>query len=94
MGLICLTRTAEPAPQINLVPAEPIDLGSTASAVYLARDVAAATDMPLESVWWSLCNVPDNMLVLLDSPQGWSALAGYISCDLGLPAADYAPEVH
>lgn len=90
MGLMAIY---EPAPQINLRP-QPVDLGETASAVTLAREVAATLGVPLEDAWWSLCNVHDNMLALLDSPQGWSALAGYIACDLGLDAADYLPKVH
>ena len=50
--------------------------------------------MPVAMAWASLCSVPDNMLSLLDSPQGWTALAGFIACDLGIAAPDYCPKVH
>lgn len=94
MGLMSIHRAPEAAPQINFAPAEPVDLGSTAAAVTLAYQVADLINQPIDMVWWSLCNVPVNMLGLLDSPQGWTALAGYIACDLGEPALDYVPMVH
>jgi hypothetical protein len=93
MSLISLYRTPVAPPVVQLCPM-PYDLGETAAAVALARDVAELLDTNVGETWWSLCNVHDNMLALLESPQGWSALAGYIACDLGLGAADYAPVVH
>jgi hypothetical protein len=65
-----------------------------AAAIMLARDVAGLLDYPMDDVWWALCNVPIDMRILLDTPQGWSELASYISKDLGLGTADYLPSVH
>lgn len=90
MGLMAIY---EPAPQIQLRP-QPVDLGETASAVMLAQELADALGASVNETWHSLCSVHDNMLGLLQSPEGWSALAGYIACDLGLDAADYRPKVH
>ncbi|MAM39267.1 MAG: hypothetical protein CL949_12400 [Erythrobacter sp.] len=42
----------------------------------------------------ALTYVPDNLLHLLESPQGWSALAGFISADLGIVAPAFRPAIH
>lgn len=78
----------------HTVAPAPTDIGSTASAVALAAELADLLGEPLNMTWWSLCNVPVNMTHLLDSPQGWSALAGYVACDLGAPDPEYRPRVH
>lgn len=70
------------------------DLGQTAAALALAQDAAKLLGVDLEETWCSLCNLPLNMVGLLDSPQGWSVLAGYIADDLDLPGRIYWPEVH
>jgi hypothetical protein len=65
-----------------------------AAAITLARDVASFLDYPMDDVWWALCNVPVNMGSLLDTPQGWAALASYLANDLGMRTVDYLPSVH
>lgn len=65
-----------------------------AAAVTLAREVAGLLGYPVDDVWWALCNVPIAMAKLLDSPEGWSALAGYLACDLGMPDPEYRPRIH
>ena len=64
------------------------------AAEALAGEVAGSLGVPFGLAWDSLCGVPDNMLSLLDSPQGWTALAGFIAGDLGGDAPDYRPRVH
>jgi hypothetical protein len=41
-----------------------------------------------------LGTVPDNILVLLDSPEGWHALSGFVAVQLGTAACSYEPTVH
>lgn len=60
----------------------------------LANEIAGASDLGRAEVWDALCSVPDNMLALLESPQGWSALAAYVAEDLGWALNSYAPTVH
>lgn len=45
-------------------------------------------------VFDALTYVPDNMLPLLCSPEGWSALAQFVAADLGSPCLNYRPTVH
>jgi hypothetical protein len=65
-----------------------------ASAMRLVGDIAGLLDADASEVFGSLCDVPDNMLVLLSSPQGWTALAGFLAMELGAPVPDYRPTVH
>lgn len=60
----------------------------------LIDEIAEAIDMPANMVWQALSTVPHNMLCLLDSPQGWTALAGFVACELGVCAPDFLPAVH
>lgn len=64
------------------------------SAQCLAADVSGEIGEDLERVWDSLTSVPDNMLSLLENPQGWSALAAYLAEDMGRVLHSYAPTVH
>lgn len=70
------------------------DLGQTAAALALAKDTAKLLGLEVEETWCSLCNLPLNMVGLLDSPHGWSVLSAYIADDLGLSAPVYWPQVH
>lgn len=74
------------------LPAIPLVL--SASAERLCAATCENLDLEFEEAWDALCCVPANMLCLLESPQGWSALADYIAAYLGTPAASYAPTVH
>lgn len=65
----------------------------SAAAVALAREVAGLLNHPLDDVWWTLCNVPAAMAELLDSPEGWGALAGFVACDLGMSDPEYRPRM-
>lgn len=64
------------------------------SACALMDEIATLLDVDHGLVWQVLCTVPDNMLTLLDSPQGWGAISGYVSAELGIVCPDYMPAVH
>lgn len=68
--------------------------GQVYSARVLARDIAGSIKRDLADVWDAMCHVPDNMLDLLHSPQGWMALASFIASDLGAEPPDYKPTKH
>lgn len=75
------------------------DLGLANRAQFLAarqfsREVAAALAVEAARVFDALTYVPDGMLALLDSPEGWSALAEYISAELGAAGRGYQPLRH
>lgn len=71
-----------------------VDRASLASGRMLAAEVAGALGADASEVFDALTCVPENMLALLDSPQGWAVLAQYIAGGLGLDSRDYAPTVH
>lgn len=70
------------------------ELARFVSAQALAADVAGELGEDQGKVWDSLTLIPDNMLSLLDHPQGWSALAAYLADDLRRAPTGYAPTVH
>lgn len=45
-------------------------------------------------VFHALTYLPENMLLLLHSPEGWSALADYVAAELGAAAPAYRPLRH
>ncbi|MBV1691877.1 hypothetical protein KRR38_30485 [Novosphingobium sp. G106] len=73
----------DPPPQPTVIGEGQMSRDDSAAAVALVREVAGLLDHPLDDVWWSLCNCPAWMSGLLDSPEGWGALANYMSSDLG-----------
>jgi hypothetical protein len=64
------------------------------SASSLADAVGPRLGHLADDAWYSLLKIPDNLLSMLDSPQGWSALAAYIAADLGVAHVSYSPTVH
>lgn len=70
------------------------DLGLYASASKLADDLAGLIGVTPVDAYEALRAVPDNMLSLLECPQGWTAIAGFVAADLGAPAPHYMPTVH
>jgi hypothetical protein len=64
------------------------------SACTLVDEVAGMLGVPASLVWDALSTMPENMLTLLDSPQGWTALAGYCAAEMGVPAPDLMLRVH
>lgn len=72
---------------------DPMDAQAIAAAD-LAAAIAPRLRSDFDEVWDALCRVPDNMLDLLHSPQGWMALASFIASDLGAEPPDYEPTKH
>lgn len=64
------------------------------SAWALAGQLAPVVNATAEEIYGVLGTIPDNMLELLKSPQGWTALAGYVAGDLGRRMPDYRPTLH
>jgi hypothetical protein len=89
---------------INFADVGPLPARDLVAEVdYWARQVAACALMEelsfrfgvsVDLVWRVLCMVPDNMLSLLDSPQGWTTLSAFVAGELGICPPDYAPAVH
>ena len=70
------------------------DLARFVSAQVLAADIAGELGEDQATVWNSLTLIPDNMLSLLDHPQGWSAMAAYLADELRRAPTGYSPTVH
>lgn len=86
---------------IGTVPAAPVSRENAAfaraqlaSARELSRQYAPLLGVSPAEVFDELTQVPDNMLALLNSPEGWAALASYIAIDLGDSQPFFAPTVH
>ena len=81
-----LTSRALPSPEQIAQRAEDrlyVD-AQLVSAHALARDIAPRLGLTESEAWASICTVPDNLLHLLLSPQGWTAVAGMVALDNGL----------
>lgn len=57
-------------------------------------DVASLLGLSNSCVFDGLALVPSNLRSLLDSPEGWSALAVFVADHLGTAAPAYAPTIH
>jgi hypothetical protein len=64
------------------------------AACALVEEVADVLGVSTDDVWTAMSTLPDSMLDLLDSPDGWVELADIAAIELGLAAVDYAPQVH
>jgi len=64
------------------------------AAQTLADTVAPMLGCLADDAFYSLLKIPNNLLPMLHSPEGWSALAAYIAGDQGLPPLNYFPAVH
>lgn len=65
-----------------------------ACAYELANQIADAAGLCPEQTFDALTFIPDNMLSLLNSPEGWAALAQFVAADLGVQGLNYRPQVH
>jgi hypothetical protein len=79
---------AEPPPPVSDIEAQAVAASS------LSHALARVSDMSVNQVWDCLTSVPDNMLALLHSPQGWTALASLVAADNGLPEPLLMPSIH
>jgi hypothetical protein len=64
------------------------------AAYVLLDEIAGRLDVDYELAREVLQSVPENLLTLLDSPQGWIGLMGVVSLELGIVCPDYRPSVH
>lgn len=94
MGLFALRAEAPEPPVVFAAAAPAPDIAMRASAVELSRQMAPALGVGAGEAFDRLCTVPDNMLGLLDSPEGWSVLAGFVATQLGKAAPHYTPVLH
>lgn len=83
-----------------LASTSPIDPGPSDEdvqfncAAYLVRDVSPILRIDEREVFDALSYVPDAMLPMLETPQGWTALAAHVAADLGCDLPDYSPTLH
>lgn len=73
---------------------DPDWLAQVEAARELSRRVALMTGVTESEAFDALTYIPDNLLPLLHSPQGWSTLAGMMANDLGVIAPTFKPMVH
>jgi hypothetical protein len=64
------------------------------AAVELSRELSAMLRVPEADVFEALTYVPDEMLPLLQSPEGWSALAALVAPEFGVLTVTYSPTRH
>lgn len=64
------------------------------AAFELVRKTAPLMGVSEIEAFDALTYVPDNLLPLLQSPQGWSALSAFVASDLGVVAPAFKPTVH
>ena len=70
------------------------DAAAVASANHLVEGLSAQTGIAPGIILRALTYLPENMLSLLDCPEGWTALAEFVAADLGLAPFGYRPTVH
>ena len=57
----------------------------------VASQVAGRTELTWDEAWAEMLQVPNNLLSLLASPEGWAALAQYIASTSGVPLTPVLP---
>lgn len=65
------------------------------AGVSLCRDICASgIAADFSAVWDLLTHLPDNMLPLLETPQGWYVLAVIAADDFGFTGCIDQPNIH
>lgn len=64
------------------------------SACQLSRELAPVLRVDDGRVFDALTYIPDNLLSLLSSPEGWAALAEFVAAELGARSPSYLPTRH
>lgn len=64
------------------------------AACALVAELAGQTGLGPDAIWGAMAAIPYNLQSLLDTPQGWSAVAGFVASELGVLPPDYMPAVH
>lgn len=65
-----------------------------AAARTLSAQIALSLGLEASTLFDELARIPDNLLILLRSPEGWGALANYVAASLGKPPPNYEATVH
>lgn len=80
----------------NVAPRpDPVEeLARDLSASWLAGEIAGSLLIEATEAYGALRLVPDNMLNLLHSPEGWASLANYVAGTLCRGQLDYCPTIH
>lgn len=68
-------------------------LGVLASLIQLSQNVSKAFDLPLREVQQAIGEIPENLLPLMESPQGWLLISRYVADRFGSDA-HISPAVH
>jgi hypothetical protein len=68
--------------------------GLRLAALEVSRRASERLDIGVDEAWNRLCDLPDNLLGLLDFPEGWTALVAIIAQEAGLPSPHFVPSVH
>lgn len=71
-----------------------LELARGICASHLAHHLASLFGVPERKTWNAMTYVPDNLLMLLDCPEGWAILANILAADLKVPLQAYAPVIH
>lgn len=64
------------------------------AACALVAELNGRMCVGVDAIWGVMAGIPYNLQSLLDTPQGWTTIGGYVASELGLPACDYMPGVH
>jgi hypothetical protein len=64
------------------------------AGLHLARRIAHNSNAEFENVWREMTHLPDGLLKLLDSREGWHALSAVVCGALDVPTASVIPVVH
>ena len=64
------------------------------SAVALSRALSPRLGVTEAECFDAMCTIPDNLLSLLCSPQGWTAIASMVAADHGKADPGFMPALH
>ena len=67
---------------------------TVSSARALAAMISASTNAAYDDVWDELLGVPDNLLPLFATPEGWATLSAHVAIQCGCGAAVVRPATH
>ena len=64
------------------------------SALALSRALSPRLGLTEAECFDAMCTIPDNLLSLLCSPQGWTAIASMVAADHGRADPGFMPALH
>lgn len=66
--------------------------GRALSIDRLTNELAAHLNVPAETIFDTVCTIPSNLVTLIDTPQGWAAIGGFVATALRVvPDGDFMP---